>query len=189
MDGYVRIKTHTRIGGFSLVEILVTLLVLTVLITLAAPAFTNILMTNRLATESNTFLSALHLARSEAVKRNVRVVLCISANGAACANSGGWHQGWIMFTDVNNNALFDVNETLLRQSQALPVNVMLTGNSLVARYISYTPSGATRLISGFWQVGTLKLCHASLSSSDARWVIINSTGRPRIEKTIMSSCP
>ena len=185
----MRTKKSRHVVGFSLVELLASLLILVLLTGLAAPVFTNILMTNRLATESNSFLSALHLARSEAVKRNAHVVLCISTSGVACSASGDWHQRWIMFSDANNNALFDANETLLRQGQALPPNVLLTGNTPVAKYISYVPSGATRLVTGALQMGTLKLCHTAANNGDARLLILSSTGRPRIKKTTVASCP
>ena len=174
--------------GFTLLEIQITLLISVVLLVFVIPLWTNILLTNRLATEANTFLSAMHLARSEAVKRNVRTVLCVSASGLSCSNTGDWHQGWIMFTDANNNTLVDANETLLRRGQTLPNNFLLTGNTPVSRYISYSPSGATRLVSGAFQAGTLKLCQRSMSSSAARLLIISSSGRPRIEKTTVASC-
>lgn len=185
----MHVCTRRPAHGFTLLEIQITLLIVAVLLVFAIPAWTNILLTNRLATVSNTFLSALHLARSEAVKRNVRTVLCVSSSGLACSNNGDWHQGWIMFTDANNNALIDSTETLIRHGQALPNNLLLTGNTPVAKYISYSPSGAARLVSGAFQAGTLTLCQASLSSSDARLLIISSTGRPRIKQTIVASCP
>lgn len=175
--------------GFTLIEIQITLLILVGLFVFGIPAWSNILLTNRLATESNTFLAALHLTRSEAVKRNVRTTLCVSANGASCSNGGGWHQGWIMFADPNNNALRDSNEIIIRQGQPLSSDLLLSGNSPVANYISYNASGATRHSSGALQMGTLTLCQKSLVRNDARFLIISSTGRPRIEKMSLATCP
>lgn len=175
--------------GFTLLEIQITLLILIGVLLFAIPAWSNILLTNRLATESNTFLTALHLARSEAVKRNVRTTLCVSTNGVGCASSGDWHQGWIMFADANNNALRDSNEMIIRSGQPLPHNLLLTGNTPVASYVSYVTSGSTRLVSGALQMGTLTLCQKSLVRSDARLLIISSTGRPRIVKTTIATCP
>lgn len=182
-------RTCEPAKGFTLIEIQITLLILVVVLVLAIPVWSNILLTNRLATESNTFLAALHLTRSEAVKRNVRTTLCVSTNGVGCSSGGNWHQGWIMFIDPNNNALRDSNEIIIRQGQPLSSNLLLSGNSPVANYISYNASGATRLVSGALQMGTLTLCQKSLVRGDARFVIISSTGRPRIEKTSLATCP
>ena len=181
-------RTCEPTAGFTLIEIQITLLILFGALLLGIPAWSNILLTNRLATESNTFLTALHLARSEAVKRNVRTTLCVSTNGVGCASVGSWHQGWIMFIDTNNNALRDSNEKIIRFGQPLSNNLHLTGNSPVANYISYNASGATRLVSGALQMGTLTLCQQSASRSDARLLIINSMGRPRIKKTSLATC-
>ena len=182
-------RTCEPAKGFTLLEIQITLLILVGVLFFAIPAWSNILLTNRLATESNTFLVALHLARSEAVKRNVRTTLCVSTNGVGCSGRADWHQGWIMFTDANNNALRDSNEIIIRQGQPLSSNLLLTGNTPVANYISYSTSGATRLVSGALQMGTLTLCQKSLVRSDARLLIISSTGRPRIAKTSIATCP
>ena len=182
-------RTCKPTEGFTLIEIQITLLILVGVLVFAIPAWSNILLANRLATESNTFLAALHLTRSEAVKRNVRTALCVSTNGVGCSGNADWHQGWIMFADANNNALRDSNEIIIRQGQPLSSNLLLTGNTPVAKYISYTGSGVTRLVSGALQMGTLTLCKQSFARSDARLVIINSTGRPRVTKTTKATCP
>lgn len=182
-------RTCEPTKGFTLLEIQITLLILVGVLLFAIPAWSNILLTNRLATESNTFLAVLHLTRSEAVKRNVRTTLCVSTSGVGCSGSADWHQGWIMFTDANNNASRDSNEIIIRQGQPLSSNLLLTGNTPVASYISYNTSGATRLVSGALQMGTLTLCQKSLVRSDARLLIISSTGRPRIAKTTLATCP
>jgi type IV fimbrial biogenesis protein FimT len=146
------------------------------------------MVSSRLTTLANSFLSNLYLARSEAIKRNSRAVLCKSSDGLACSDSGGWHQGWILFHDANNNAALDASEAVILTQSALPPGFMLTGNMPVARYISYSAIGATELTSGAFQAGTLTLCSNSSSSGNARHIVISSTGRPRIQRASLSSC-
>ncbi len=160
-----------------------------ILVTVAIPAYSNMLTSHRLATQSNTFLSALHFARSEAIKRNGRVVVCKSSSGEACAAGGGWEQGWMVFDDANNNASLDAGENLLRRGQALAEGFVMAGNAPVAAYVSYTPLGLTKKTSGAFQAGTITLCQSAASGGDARQIVISITGRPRINKATAKSCP
>lgn len=176
-------------GGFSLIELMIALSVMAVLFSVAIPAYSEMMLSHRLATQSNTFLGILHFARSEAIKRNGRVVVCKSLSGESCAASGNWQQGWIVFDDANNNASLDEGETLLRRGQALGEGFSMTGNAPVAAYVSYTPLGPTKKTSGAWQAGTITLCQTTTASGDARKIVISITGRPRIEKITVASCP
>lgn len=175
--------------GTTLMELMVALAVAGILAAIAIPSFAALMRSSRLSSFTNEMVSSLHLARSEAIKRNSRAVICTSATGASCAAGGGWHQGWLVFHDPNNNAELDADETVIMARQALPDGFFLTGNSTVEKYISYSPSGATRMISGAFQAGTLTLCNASGSSGPAIQVVISSTGRPRTSRITLASCP
>src|SRR5215472_6004423 len=81
--------------GFTLVEMLVAIAVLAVLLALAAPSFTNASLPSKLRSVANSLVGAAQLARSEAIKRDAVVTLCVSADGATCG-AGNWSQGWIV---------------------------------------------------------------------------------------------
>jgi type IV fimbrial biogenesis protein FimT len=172
--------------GTTLAELLVTLAIAAILLTTAIPGFASLMQSSRLTGATNDLLASLHLARSEAIKRNARAVLCPSADGASCAPSGGWHQGWLVFHDADNNAERDDGEALIQVRPALPDGIRATGNNPVARYVSYVPSGATWLVSDAFQAGRLTLCSESASAA-ARQIVISSTGRARTVK--LDSCP
>jgi type IV fimbrial biogenesis protein FimT len=72
-----------RYRGFTLVELMVTLAVLAILITVGIPAFGDLVRNNRVTSQTNELVTALNIARSEAVKRgrNVQVVVAMEANG------------------------------------------------------------------------------------------------------------
>ena len=67
--------------GMTLVELLVGLLILSILLAIGVPSFNQFIASNRLTAYTNDMLSTLTLARSEAIKRNGREVLCKSADG------------------------------------------------------------------------------------------------------------
>ncbi|PTN34931.1 hypothetical protein C6366_12445 [Desulfonatronum sp. SC1] len=62
---------------------------------IAIPAFDVFIGNTRTSTVANEFVSALNLARSEAIKRGVEVYVCRSENGSSCAQVGtGGRDGW-----------------------------------------------------------------------------------------------
>jgi type IV fimbrial biogenesis protein FimT len=82
--------------GFSAVELMVTVALLAVVATLAVPALQTLLQNNRAAAIANDLVSAIRLARSEAVTRAQQVTLCPSTDGTSCANSTNWASGWLV---------------------------------------------------------------------------------------------
>ena len=177
-----------RMRGVTLTELLAVVAILSVLLTGAATAWHKVGTSMRLSSYSNVFVSQLNLARSESIKRNGRVVMCKSADGAACASSGGWEQGWLVFHDANNNGLRESGETLIRRGEALPAGYRILGNELVARYVSFSPFGGTRLASGAFQAGTITICKRSEGPAEGRQVVINSVGRPRVQRANLNLC-
>lgn len=175
-------------SGVSLIEVLVVLTIMVLMQALAVPTMSAVVDATRLGSVSQSFFFSLLMARNEAIKRNARVVLCKSATGSACTRAGGWEQGWILFHDVNNNAMVDAGERILQREQALPASVRLTGNTFVESYVSYTPLGHTSLTSGAFQAGTLTLCRASETRSQAKQIVISSSGRARTQKVWVDRC-
>lgn len=176
-------------SGSTLLELMVVLSVSAILLGIGIPGFSTLTSNSRLVGATNELVSSLHLARSEAIKRNSRVVLCTSATGTSCVASGGWHQGWLVFHDPNNNAVLDADEVVILSRQALPAGLRATSTGSTARYVSYTPTGGTKQITGAFQAGTLTLCNASEAADTARKIIISSTGRPRTVKAVLAACP
>ena len=176
-------------AGFTLIEMLVVLAIGSLLVAMAIPSLQAMIRSAQLVAVSNSFVSTLHLARSEAIKRNGRVVLCKTADGIVCTDAGGWEQGWVVFHDLNNNGVREPTETIVHRQHPLPAHLVLRGNANLAGYVSFAPSGATKLIGGGFQAGTLTLCHQMPEARQARQIILNAAGRPRVRTSTVESCP
>ncbi|WP_292743448.1 pilus assembly FimT family protein, partial [Methylophaga sp. UBA3595] len=68
-------KKFAANNGFTLIELMITLVVVIILVSIAAPSFNAMIRDNRLATEANNFLGSLQLAKSEAIRRGVQVTM------------------------------------------------------------------------------------------------------------------
>jgi type IV fimbrial biogenesis protein FimT len=175
-------------AGYSLVELLVVTALAAILSMVAIPAMTEMISSQRSIALSYALLSSLNLARAEAIKRNGRAVLCKSADGVACAGTGGWEQGWIVFHDVDNDAALDEGEQVIERYAGGTAGLTLSGNTPVANYVSFSASGSAKLVSGAFQAGTFTLCPLASSQSDIRQLVLSSTGRTRLKSGLVSDC-
>lgn len=165
-------------AGFTLIELMVVLAVLAVTLGVALPTFATLIRDTRLGTATSDLHAAIFFTRSEAIKRGRRVTVCTSAGGEHCAPGVGWHAGWIIFEDGNDNGLRDPGEPLLRVGRSVSPGVNMTGNAPVRSHVSYVASGSTRAVSGALQMGTITAC----ADGHARRIVINAAGRPRVER-------
>ena len=70
------------IRGFTIPELIITMGVAAIILSTAVPSVNTTIKNNRLATQVNHIITDLHFARSEAAKRDVRVILC--RRGSQC---------------------------------------------------------------------------------------------------------
>lgn len=160
--------------GFTLPELITTMAVVSIVTTTAIPAMQGMVQNNRMTTQVNTLVTNLHLARSEAVKRNQRITLCQSSDGISCGTSNHWHEGWIMFTDPNHDHVLDPEETLIRVQQRMEGNttIKLTRSFGINHYMFYEPTGFTDTN------GRFTFCDKA-EYAKKRGIIYYRTGRPR----------
>lgn len=167
-----------RNAGFTLLELFICLAVIALLLGMGVPAFRDLIRNQQLAAASSDFLSALHLARSEALKRGRRITLCKSPDGTHCAAEDGWDQGWMLFVDRNSDGSRQDGEEIIAVREGLNGMAGITGNLPVQRYISYVSRGLSRTVGGALQMGTVTVCR----EGRARKIILSATGRPRLQR-------
>lgn len=177
-------------AGFTLLELLASASIVTILLSVGVPSLSDTIRTNRLITQTNTFITTLNAARSEAVKQGRRVTVCKSADRNSCATSGTWEQGWIAFVDLDANGSRDISEgsaeMIVQSGHELSDGNKLTvvSGSDFDNYISYLATGRALGNNGN-DSGTFKICDPQVSV--VRKVEINITGRPQLER-VTESC-
>ncbi|MDB5762387.1 MAG: methylation [Herminiimonas sp.] len=158
--------------GFTLIELMVVIAVTAILLATAAPSFNDIVLGNKLGSYANNLVASASLARSEAIKRNTAVTLCVSSDGTSCTTTGGWEQGWIVL----------VGTTLLHRQQAASSGLKITEASAI-RTMAFDPSGVGAL------AASLTVCRATpTAGKQERVVTISATGRAFVKKTTVGSC-
>lgn len=144
--------SSARVRGFTLIELMVTLMLTGSVLTFATPPMRDMLMNTRLSIHVNDWLAANRFARAEAIKRGRLVTICRSVDADkgrdACdtspaegRTSSDWGVGWLIFVENSSNSLGVVgpgDEILLRQGE-LPQKVYGPAST---KKISYNATGA-----------------------------------------------
>lgn len=170
-----------RMCGFTLIEVMTSISIAMLLLTSGIPAMQSLVQRNLHTTHINTFVGHLHYSRSEAIKRGTSVVMCRSTDERHCSQTAGWHTGWIVFADKNNNREVDGQETLLRIAQGWEDGISVTSG--LRRRVVYQPNGFSPGTNG-----TYVFCNPAYPQL-ARAVILSNTGRPRLSETRPDGSP
>jgi len=149
--------------GFTLVELMTTLAIGFILIAVGIPAVGSLIGNNQITTQANKFTKSIVLARSEAVKRRVPVVICSSTDQATCSESNDWSTGWIVFTDDDGDeGVLDDTDTLLLSLSELEGNSAFTTN---VNFVRYRNTGAVESAGDIDYILSAGNCHGSQKRS------------------------
>ena len=109
--------TEVRISdskGFSVVELLIVMAVAGILMAIGMPSFVDFTRDVRAGSMMSTLTADIQSARSEAVKRNARILFCAraTATGNSCTGAPGanvWMNGWLVCYDRDSDGACDAS--------------------------------------------------------------------------------
>ena len=178
-------------SGFTLPELMITVGIVAIIMSTAVPALNSSLKNSRLASHLNSVVADLHFARSEAVKRDVRVILCRSSNPNAtnptCSGSDQiWTSGYIIFADSGNyaNNWYDAGtDILLRRGQRAGSGVTLRTNTTWNHYLEFNPDGTLN------ESGTALMSICDDRGKDlGKQIAVALNGLPKMYSSDIESC-
>lgn len=185
-------RTPRRLAGFTLIELVTAIAVAVVALALAAPGFTRLIVSHRLTQTSNALVSAINLARLQAVRGNQQTIFCsnsATANtndklGTACAAEAGAVYA-MEGTQVGGDPV--------RAAPTLPDNIRLgdgtQGDSAVAA-LRYGGAGLAHAAgSTAPYTGLVADVYTQRLSSDNHRCIYLSTGSVVSTCTLSEACP
>ena len=188
-------------AGFTLVEVLFTVVILTVLLALGVPSLRDFFRNARMTSAANELLSDINIARTEAIKRRAVVTVCASTDPLAAtpvcaATDATSFAGWLAFVDDadpavahanDGNAVIDSGETILRRHQLLPTGTTAKSDT---GFVSFADTGFMRPVGTVPSATRVVICderrNVAVGSdrSAARAVTISPTGRAGVTRVV-----
>ncbi len=170
-----------RTAGFTLWELLCTLLIAAVVLGAGAPSLHSLVLDTRRTADVNGFVLAVQLARSEAAKRARAVVLCKTADGVHCGDDElRFDAGFMVFVnddDVKPPERGPSEPLLYRYAPELVGTI--TANR---RFFEFRPFRQRSTNA------TVVFCDER-GAAAARAVIVSYTGRPRVDSVAPDGSP
>ncbi len=190
---YIARMTRKYQQGFTLYELLITMLVVGIVLTVGIPSFSDFTRSSRITSTANDLHSSFYLARSEAARSKSNVTICASANpmGAALCDGASFDGGWIIFVDLNGDIQrAGVGENVLRAHPAVDVAINISTNA-GADYFGFAPTGLGRGdVGGLPAVQTAVICddrgniRAAGGMSAARFLVVTPIGRAMVLRDV-----
>ena len=155
-----------RTDGFTLVEVIITLVVISILAAVGVPGLSRLMANNQAIANTNNLVTALYFSRSESVKRGVQISLCAKSaaepGNTTCGGGGaGWSNGWISFVD------------------AKPLDQLRSWSAPAGNFITTGPASVSFNSDGSIKGGpvTLKIKYSHCTGQQERTITVSTTGR------------
>ncbi|MGB1261535.1 MAG: GspH/FimT family pseudopilin [Cognaticolwellia sp.] len=167
----------SKFTGFTLIEVLVAIAIVLSLIAIGIPSLNNFIVYSRVDNEIFTLHRLILTARNSALTKNTKVTLCPLNDQGQCKNL--WHQELSVFTDINNNKIFEplLNEQIIAQKAAIKVGDKLQyGKTRIG--LTYAATGH---LSGWGQNATFSYCPEHHNDKN-RGIVVHLSGRAYASK-------
>ena len=173
--------------GFTLVELVVTIAVLAIIVSIAIPSFIHLLQDSEANDIRHKITSAIRVSKAESFIRHQQVIMCLANSNNQCHKNA--NERLIVFTDKNDNHSYDATDDTFLLVQALHLDYGKTylRASLGRHYVKFFAD--TGLPRG--HIGHIKYCPNSASNQNKYQVSFNQLGLIKFKpnKSHATNCP
>jgi type IV fimbrial biogenesis protein FimT len=166
-----------RSRGFTLMELMFTLLLAGILLGIGVPSFRGMIANNRLSSQTNEIIAAINMARSEAITRNTRITLCRAENETAteCATDDDPWESWLIL-----NAAGDVLRTGVFNTYSGSIFVTA---EFADQTVIFQPDGLSRTSAGLIVDEAITICSTQVPTDNVRTITLGAGSRISSAKT------
>lgn len=169
-------------GGFTLIELMITLVIMAVVITVGVPSFNDFIAGQRVRATASDLMADMAFARAEAIKES-RIVVMEPIGGADT-----WKGGWRICVDLDNGRDCDLPDELRKESTGITGRTQLCAVGAVNAGMLFRPDGRAFIRAGTAPVGagdgiriSDDLGDATTANDRIRLVHLGVSGRASVE--------
>lgn len=171
-------------SGFTALECLIVISVVAILLVQGVPALRDYGLRQRMSAAMHVLHTHLAVARNDAVRFSVDIVVCPGNKPEGCSKSGQWEAGWLVFEDLNGDREYQQGERLVAAEPGLE-HIMVRSSS-GRRDVRFVANGSAP-----GSNSSISFCDQR-GPEFARKLVISNLGRVRRETgtdTSASQCP
>ncbi|MGJ8581158.1 MAG: GspH/FimT family pseudopilin [Psychromonas sp.] len=167
MSKFIFSKKHLR--GFTLIEMLITIAIAAILLTIVVPSFNSIIESSKERATRDTLASAVYTAKQQSQSERVNVYLCATADGASCKNTTDWGSDWLIYQDDDSSGDYNNSDTIIANFNTK--TTLITSSS---EEVKFMPTGHSTS-------NTFKIC-SNTDNSVVYEMVISRMGRITYEE-------
>lgn len=152
--------------GLTLLEMLITLAISAILLTVVAPNVQSILQSNRVTADINNISAIAQQARFSAINEQQTIRLCPSRNYSSCTTN--WADAKMVFADTNGNGDREDSEPLIATTDPLSKTNTISG---IEGALTFEDNG------GISSAAVITICPNGGEASDASALLLSLYGR------------
>ena len=165
------------IRGITLMEFLITLVIVAILASISIPSFHQLLQWVRISVASSDLERTIRNGRRQAITSGQTVRICPSVDGTSCSRDNMWQNGWITFIDSTGSMRREPEDKMLAVHDKVKA-IKISHNR--GTLLSFNRLGRLS------QNGSFTICNTSGDWGSRKLVMIHSS-RLRLE-SVSSEC-
>ncbi|WP_028867316.1 GspH/FimT family pseudopilin [Psychromonas arctica] len=104
-----RFTTHKKDQGFTLVELIITIAIAAILLSIVVPSFANLIESSKTRATRDALVSSIYSGKEKAQSEGFFVYLCPTSDGSTCTSVTDWGSDWLVYEDKDASATLDLS--------------------------------------------------------------------------------